>query len=379
LRSDPSASPGSHDHARAPRTAVVLANLGTPDTPDTGAVRRYLREFLSDRRVIDLPRALWLPILYGVILPFRSPRSAAAYRRIWRADGSPLRVFSSRLVDAVRERLPAGPTLSVHLAMRYGQPSVEQVVRELARSGVRRLLVLPLYPQYSGTTTASVFDAVAHALGRSPDLPELRLVRNYHDDPAWLDAVAAGIRAHRANHGAGEHLVFSFHGIPVRYFHAGDPYHCECQRSAREIAERLALPREAWSVSFQSRVGRERWLEPYTDQHLAALAGRGVKRVDVVCPGFSVDCLETLEEIEMLNAEGFREHGGEWLHYVPALNDTPAHADLLAALVRRQCSDWPPFCAPYDAEAARLDGEARVRRQRACAAAPGDGAAAVRA
>lgn len=319
--------------------AVLLVNLGTPDAPDTSSTRRYLREFLSDPRVIELPRALWLPILQGVILPLRSGRSAHAYRSVWMPEGSPLRVLSQRLTTAVAARLPAN--VPVRLAMRYGQPAVGPVLRELRDAGLRRLLVLPLYPQYSATTTASVFDAIAAELRTWRRVPELRFIADYHDDAGWLDATAAAIRTHWATHPRGERLLFSFHGLPQRYVRNGDPYEDQCRASAAAIAARLDLPADAWQLSFQSRVGREPWLQPYTDDTVRALARDGVRRLDVVCPGFAVDCLETLEEIAMQNAEFFTAAGGERLDYIPALNDSAGHADALAALLRRHGAGWP--------------------------------------
>jgi ferrochelatase len=295
-------------------------------------VRRYLVEFLSDPRVVDAPRWLWLPLLRGVIAPVRSFRSARAYRKVWMDQGSPLRVLSERLCRGVAQELE-GSGVRVALAMRYGEPSVASAVAGLGP--VSRLVVLPLYPQYSGTTTASVFDAVALALRARSRLPNLRFVREYDQDPAYLDALADSVRAHRAGHGAAEHLLCSFHGIPERYVRAGDPYADQCQRTVLALAERLGLGREQCSLSYQSRVGREPWLGPDTESRLVELARSGTRRVEVICPGFAVDCLETLEEIALRAAERFREAGGERLDYIPALNDTPAHAALLAQLIRR--------------------------------------------
>ena len=347
----------SHYRHGDPETgAVVLVNLGTPDAPEPRALRRYLAEFLADPRVIELPRALWLPILYGVILPLRAGRSAHAYRQIWMPEGSPLRVHSERLALALERRLAAqGTPLPVRLAMRYGSPSIPAVLGRLRDEGLRRLLVLPLYPQYSATTTASVHDAVGAELQRWRWQPELRTVTDYHREPAWLDAVADSVRTHWQSHGRGERLLFSFHGIPQRYFRAGDPYHCQCLYSAREIAARLGLSPEQWRVAFQSRVGREAWLQPYTDEVVPALARDGVRQLDVVCPGFAVDCLETLEEIALQNAAAFVAAGGRELRYVPALNASAAHAEALAALVRRHLAGWP------EAEPGQAQAEAQRR------------------
>lgn len=342
----PAASvPPASAAAPAPQPcAAVLVNLGTPTAPNASALRRYLREFLSDPRVIELQRALWLPILYGVILPLRAGRSAAAYRRIWMAEGSPLRVLSERLARAVAAHLNAStPGITVRLAMRYGEPSVSTVLRELRESGLQRVIVLPLYPQYSASTAASVFDAVVDELRTWRQVPDLRFIADYHAEPGWIEAVATSIRAHWATHPRGEKLLFSFHGIPQRYVRNGDPYEDQCRASAAAIAAHLGLREDAWQVCFQSRVGREPWLRPYTDETVKALGAAGVDSIDVACPGFAVDCLETLEEIAMQNAEFFEAAGGKHLRYIPALNDGPVHAAALAGLLRRHGAGWPEF------------------------------------
>ncbi|HET6602882.1 MAG TPA: ferrochelatase [Xanthomonadaceae bacterium] len=329
-------------HQTRERCAVLLVNLGTPAAPTARAVRRYLGQFLADPRVIELPRWLWLPALYGAILPLRAPRTAHAYRQVWTEAGSPLLVGTRALARGLNARMGGAGTLTVAAAMRYGEPSIRNVLRTLnADGGLRRLLVLPLYPQYSATTTASVYDAVTAELAHWRWLPELRLVADYHAEPVWLDAVAASIAEHRRTHGDGEKLLFSFHGLPERYVRAGDPYFCQCQHDAREIAQRLGLDSGQWAIAFQSRVGREPWLQPYTDQWLGEQARAGVRRIDVVCPGFAVDCLETLEEIALRNAQDFVAAGGEALRYIPCLNDSPAHLDVLEALLRRHCHGWP--------------------------------------
>jgi ferrochelatase len=318
------ASPGSES---PPAQALVLVNLGTPAAPTPKAVRRYLAQFLHDHRVVQLTRWLWCPLLHFVILPLRSPKVAHKYAQIGMDGGSPLAVHTAALADAVGARLPGW---QVAHAMRYGEPSVATVFDRLRAAGVRRVRVLPLYPQYSTTTTASVVDAVAAAAG---DL-QVEVLHDYHVDAGWAAAVAASIRAHWDAHGRGERLLLSFHGIPRRLVDGGDPYADHCEASARAIAAALGVPRDDVLLTFQSRFGRERWLEPYTQPTLEALARAGVRSVDVACPGFAVDCLETLEEIAVENAVAFRAAGGSELRYVPCLNAEPAHADALAALAR---------------------------------------------
>jgi ferrochelatase len=326
------------------QTGVLLVNLGTPDAPTARALRPYLAEFLGDRRVIDYPRWRWWPILHGVILRIRPRRSAHAYARIWTPQGSPLRVYSEALAAALQAELdrrrPGAFRLA--LAMRYGQPSVRAQVERLQREGVRHLLVLPLYPQYSATSTGSVIDAVADALKALRWPPELRLVNDYHDDPGHIEALAARIERWWAANGRGDRLLLSFHGIPERYAREGDPYPDQCRATAHLLRRRLGLDETQLLTSFQSRVGRETWLQPYTDATVRRLAGEGVKRLDVACPGFAVDCLETLEEIALQNRDFFLAAGGEALRYIPALNDGPEQVASLAALAWRHTQGWPP-------------------------------------
>lgn len=330
-----------------PRTGVLLVNLGTPEAPEPRALRRYLAEFLADPRVVELPRVLWFPILYGIILPFRAPRSAALYRSIWDERGSPLKYVSEDLAAALSAQL--GARAEVALAMRYGEPSIPRQMRALRERGVERLVVLPLYPQYSGTTTASVFDAVMAELGQWRRWPELHLIADYHTNDAWIDAVADSIRSHRAAQEIPGHLLFSFHGIPQRCVDRGDPYAEQCQASARAIAARLGLGAEDWTLSFQSRLGRAQWLTPYTEQTVRELAARGISHLDVVCPGFAVDCLETLEEIAIQNNEFFREAGGTQLRYIPALNAGPAHVAALGSVL----APWLAASQPRISDPAR--------------------------
>jgi len=321
-------------------TGVLLVNLGTPEAPTPRALRRYLAEFLGDRRVIDYPRWLWWPLLQ-VILAIRPRRSAHAYARIWTAAGSPLRVLSEALARALRAEFDG--QAQVALAMRYGAPSVPAQVAAMQAAGVRRLLVLPLYPQYSATSTGAALDAVANALKALRWPPEMRLINDYHDDPAHIDALATRIERWWARHGRGDKLLLSFHGIPERYVRAGDPYFDQCQATARRLRARLGLDESAVLLSFQSRVGREQWLQPYTDATVRRLAGEGIRRLDVACPGFAVDCLETLEEIAMQNRDFFLAAGGQELRYIPALNDSPEQVASLAALIRRHAQGWPGF------------------------------------
>lgn len=352
-------------HGREQALGVLLVNLGTPAAPTTQAVRSYLAEFLSDPRVIEQPRWLWRLILHGVVLRVRPPRSARAYRKIWTERGSPLLVHSRAVAEALGERLGAELAGRVHtaLAMSYGEPRIPDALAALHEQRVRRLVVLPLYPQYSATTTASVFDAVTRALRHHRWLPELRFIAHYHDEEAYITALAASVREFWETHGRGERLLFSFHGLPQRYFLAGDPYHCQCQKTARLLAGRLALERREWEASFQSRVGREEWLRPYTDETLRNWGAQGAGRVDVLCPGFAADCLETLEEIAMQNRDDFLAAGGGELRYIPALNDRPDHVAALAALVRRHAAGWP------EAEGRVPDDESLAHsRERALAA-----------
>ncbi len=336
---------------------VLLINLGTPDDTSPGAVRRYLAEFLWDRRVIEVARPIWWLILHGVILRIRPKRSAAAYAKVWTEEGSPLMVWSVKQRAALQRQLDSALPAPVHVAlgMRYGNPSVAHALEELRRKNVRRLLVLPLYPQYSATTTATAFDAVAAALADRRWIPELRFVNQYHDEPGYIGALAASVREYWAAHGRGEHLLMSFHGLPRRYLLAGDPYHCHCQKTGRLLAEALFLKDGEWSLSFQSRVGREEWLRPYTDERVQDLGKAGVKRLDVICPGFSADCLETLEEIAMQNQEFFIEAGGEQLSYIPAVNARRDHISFLTQLVLRHLQGWPETSPAWDEETLRAE------------------------
>ena len=320
------------------RTAVLLVNLGTPDAATPAAVRRYLAQFLHDYRVVELTRWLWCPILHGIILPLRARRVARNYASVWMAEGSPLLVLTRRLSQAMQHALPDVP---VRMAMRYGNPSISSVLRTLESEGMTRLLVLPLYPQYSASTSATVLDAVNEEISAWRRVPELRFIADYHLDDGWLDAMEARIRAHWDLKGRGDRLMFSFHGLPQRFERAGDPYPRQCEAGAAALAARLGLSVDQWLLTYQSRFGREPWLQPYTDKTLEALGKQGLKTIDVVCPGFAVDCLETLEEIAVENHEVFRHAGGGELRYISALNDEPGHVAALAGLARRHLQGWP--------------------------------------
>jgi len=323
------------------KAAVLLVNLGTPDAATPAAIRKYLEEFLSDRRVVALSRAIWLPLLYGFILPFRPRALAEKYGLIWTSEGSPLLKFSRRLTDRVREKLQASGA-QVALAMRYGEPSIASALLALAQSRAERLIVLPLYPQYSTTTTASVMDAVSARLPLPDWNPKLQYIERYHDDLRYIEALAESVRSHWLTQGRGDHLMMSFHGIPEQYVAQGDPYARECHETARLLARALELGDKGWSVAFQSRLGRAPWIKPYTDQELPRLAAAGVRTLDVICPGFAADCLETLEEVAIRYDAQFREAGGAALRYIPALNDAPAHVEALAGIIEDRLTTSGP-------------------------------------
>ncbi len=327
----------------AGRVGVLLVNLGTPDAPTASAIRRYLREFLSDRRVVEIPRAIWLPILYGFVLPFRPRRLQHAYESIWTQDGSPLLAIGRRQCTALQEQL--GAQIPIALGMRYGKPSIASALQELEQRGARGILVLPLYPQYSATTTATALDAVMAHYRQQRWIPELRSIHSYHSDELYIEALAASVRTHWEMHGQGEHLLLSFHSIPKQYCDAGDPYFSHCEDTAQRLAAALELPAGQWSVSYQSRVGRAEWLSPYTEERVTALARSGVRSLDVICPGFSADCLETLEEVALRYGKDFRSAGGQALRYVPALNTDPLHIEALADLISRSVAGWQPPAA----------------------------------
>lgn len=335
-----------YQHGSEPRIGVLLVNLGTPEEPSPQAVRRYLAEFLWDPRVIELPRPLWWLILHLIILRVRPKKSAHAYQKIWTPDGSPLLIESKAVADGLQARL--GDRVRVALGMTYGRPSITDVLEQFRRENVQRLLVLPMYPQYSATTAGSIFDRVTRQLATWRWLPELRIVNQYWQEDAYIAALADSIEAHWQQHGR-KHLLFSFHSIPKRYFLAGDPYHCFCHATARLVAERLQLGQDDWSLGFQSRFGREEWLKPYVDLLLLDYARQGPKQVTLVCPGFATDCLETLEEIDMQNRTAFLEAGGEAFDYVPCLNSSDAQLSLYEQLVLKHAQGWPELTGGIDA------------------------------
>ncbi len=351
-----------HRHELAERCGVLLLNLGTPAAPDPAAVRRYLAQFLSDPRVVEIPAPIWWPILHGVILRTRPRRSAAKYASIWTAAGSPLLANSRRQALALGGELARrGMALEVELAMRYGDPSIGAALQRLRERQVRRLLLVPLYPQYSATTSGSSMDGVFGVLARTRDLPELRSVRDFAGQPGYIEALRRSIQsAWDAGGGPPERLVMSFHGLPERNLALGDPYYCECRKTGRLLAQALGLADDRFVITFQSRFGRARWLQPYTSATLQALGRAGTRRVDVVCPGFVADCLETLEEIAIEGRHDFLAAGGGEFRYLPCLNDDPSFVGSLADLVALHVQGWPVQASERQA----LDTAARERAHR---------------
>jgi len=331
------------DHSeQAPRIGILLVNLGTPRAPEKKALRAYLKEFLWDPRVVEVPRLPWWFVLNIVILNIRPGRSAASYRRVWTERGSPLLFHTQDQAGALRAALArcGGDGIQVDFAMRYGAPAIHDVVDRMMRRGVRRLLVLPLYPQYSAATTASTFDALAADFARRRSLPQLRFVDHYHDHPAYIAALADSIQAFRAAHGSADLLLFSYHGLPQRFVDEGDPYQAQCLATSRRVADALGLPESQYQTAFQSRFGREEWLKPYCDATLKALPSRGVKSVQLIAPGFAADCLETLEELAVENREFFLGAGGERYEYIPCLNSSAQHIAALTRIAGEQLAGW---------------------------------------
>ena len=349
----------AYTHGSIARTAVVLVNLGTPEAPTAAAVRPYLKQFLSDRRVVEIPKVVWWCILNGIILPLRASKSAAKYATIWTKEGSPLKVHTEKQAKLLQGYLgERGHQLQVAYAMSYGKPSLPAVLDQLKADGCERILVLPAYPQYSATTTASVFDAVFGHYRQVRNIPELRFVKHYHDHPGYIGALKQSVLAHWQANGRPERLVLSFHGVPQRTLTLGDPYHCECHKTARLLAAELGLTPEQYLVTFQSRFGKAEWLQPYTAPTLQKLAQQGVKRVDVLCPGFSSDCLETLEEIAIEVRDDFLAAGGREFRYIPCLNDAPHWIHALADITLQHVGGWPT----------RVDDAARAAQKDAASA-----------
>ncbi len=323
----------------AKKTAILLVNLGSPDAPTIPAVRRFLREFLGDPRVVNLPRWLWLIILYGLILPFRPGKSVKAYRQIWSEQGSPLIFWTQRLTDKLSAKIQQAGLpndCSTVMAMRYGQPAIDKQLQRLHVQGIDRLIVLPLYPQYSSTTTASVYDVVSATLSGWRHIPDLYFISDYHLQPGYIQALATSIENSWRQQGRGQLLLFSFHGLPAKLNELGDPYFKQCQGTAAAVAAKLDLQPQQWRCVFQSRFGRGKWLQPYCVEELTKLPGEGITDIDIVCPGFSVDCLETLEEIAITNKTVFLAAGGRHYRYIAALNDDAAHVDVLYELLYRR-------------------------------------------
>lgn len=326
-----------------PRVGILITNLGTPDAPEAGSVRRYLKQFLSDPRIVEFPRLLWWLVLHGVILNIRPKRSAANYRKIWTEQGSPLLLHTRELTSGLEAELlrRLGSGHIVDFAMRYGSPSIEQTLQSQLERGVNKLLVLPLYPQYSCSTTGSTFDAVAADFRQRRMLPELRFLNSYHNHPAFILALANKVRAHWQQFGHADKLIFSYHGEPQRYVDNGDPYQHECEETTRLVVQALGLEDAHYMTAYQSRFGREEWLRPYLDETLQAYPVQGVKSVQIICPGFAVDCLETLDEIAMENRDFFLQAGGERYEYIACLNSDREHIEALATVIAEQVSGWP--------------------------------------
>ncbi|OUW02097.1 MAG: ferrochelatase [Betaproteobacteria bacterium TMED156] len=328
---------GSHE-----KTGILLVNLGTPDEPSAISLRKYLKEFLSDPRVVEIPSVVWWPILNFIILTFRPKKSAEKYASVWTKDGSPLRVHSERQLAKVRENLiERGMSVEVSLAMRYGNPSIAASIDELRKKNVTKLLVLPLYPQFSASTTATVFDKVYEKFIKMRNPPALRTVKSFHDSDFYVLALADQVFNFWKSNPRPDLLLFSFHGVPVRSLYKGDPYHCHCHKTARLVAEKIGLKDGEWKVAFQSRFGKAEWLKPYTTQVIQNLPNKGVKNLHVICPGFVSDCLETLEEIAMEAKEDFLDAGGAEFKYIPCLNDGPYGIEFLSKLIVKELDGWP--------------------------------------
>jgi ferrochelatase len=352
----------AYTHGTPSRTGILLVNLGTPSAPTAAAVRPYLKQFLSDPRVVEIPKLVWWPILNGIILNVRPGKSAAKYAAIWMEEGSPLQVHTARQAKLLAGYLghEGARDVDVDWAMRYGSPSIPDALNRMKANGCGRILIVPLYPQYAASTTASTLDEVAACLTRWRNVPEIRYVRSFHDDPGYIAALAQSVRDHWAQNGAGDRLVMSFHGVPRRSLDLGDPYHCECHATARLLAAALKLPPERWQLTFQSRFGKAEWLKPYTQATLEALGRDGVGRVEVICPGFPADCLETLEEIAMECRAAFLGAGGKAFHYIPCVNERHDWIAALSAIVRACIGDWLERATPDTQRLAAVAQRARA-------------------
>ncbi|MEM6454564.1 MAG: ferrochelatase [Acidobacteriota bacterium] len=359
-------------HGEIPRLGVLLAFLGTPAAPTAAALRPYLGEFLSDKRVIELWQPAWKLILNGIILRTRPKKSAEAYEEVWTDEGSPLLLITERQTQGIETRLREQIEQPLHVAFgaTYGHPSMASALEKLRAEGCRRIVFLPLFPQYSSTSSGAAFDAFARALMDLRWVPEVRTIMQYHDDPRYIALLADRVRARWADGGQPDKLVMSFHGIPQRYLENGDLYHCQCHKTGRLVGEALDLHPEQYQVTFQSLFGREEWIKPYTDRTLEAMARAGVQQVDAMCPGFSADCLETLEEIEGENREIFEENGGSRFRYIPCLNDAPDHLDFLASLIRENMAGWLPADGGWDRAQAEAESAASRTRAQTLMACP---------
>lgn len=327
-------------HDQAEKIGILLVNLGSPEAPDAASIRRFLREFLSDHRVIEIPKLLWQLILNLFILPFRPGKLVPLYRAIWTADGSPLVSIAKKQQLKLEQYFQQKNELSFVLAMRYGKPEIEDAIRQLARDNARKVLIFPTYPQYSATTTASIFDAVTNELQQWRWIPELRFINQYHDNDNYIQALADSVTRFWQSNPRGKKLIMSFHGLPKAYLLKGDPYYCQCHKTARLLAEKLSLEESQWALTFQSRFGKAQWLQPYTSEMLESLAQQGDDSVDVICPGFAIDCLETLEEIQVENRDIFLNAGGKNYQYIPALNDSDEHIAMMAGLIEQHIQGW---------------------------------------
>lgn len=330
-----------YDHNSQLQVGVLLVNLGTPQAPTAAAVRPYLKEFLLDPRVVEIPRPLWWLIMHTIILPLRPRKSAEAYRKIWTDQGSPLLIHSTDISHRLEEQLKSKwQDIIVKVAMRYGSPSIAESLEYMRNHNVKRLIILPIFPQYSSATTGSVFECVTGILKKYRWIPELHFINSYHDHPLYIRACVERIHSHYETHDRSNKLMFSFHGLPKRNVINGDPYYCQCHKTARLIAEQMQLSDDQWMTCFQSRFGKAQWLQPYTDKTLIEMGKRGQQSVDVFCPGFAADCLETLEEIAMQNRDFYLSNGGKSFSYIPALNDSTAHIDALCDIVEKRIYAW---------------------------------------